>query len=165
MSEEFEKEFLIKDTDPLIFFGANDRNLKIIEKHFMLDKSLGGPDVNFSLDSSEFAQMVRAVREAESALGKATYKLSEKAKILKKFSRSLFVVKDIRKGDVVKAVVVRTKNAIKRSDGSTVRFNSNAVVIIDNQKNPKATRIFGPVARELREKSFTKIISLAPEVV
>ena len=72
---------------------------------------------------------------------------------------------DIKKGDVAKAVVVRTKNAIKRSDGSTVRFNSNAVVLIDNQKNPRATRIFGPVARELREKSFTKIISLAPEVV
>ena len=72
---------------------------------------------------------------------------------------------DVKKGDVVKAVVVRTKNTIKRADGSTVRFNSNAVVIIDNQKNPKATRIFGPVARELREKSFTKIISLAPEVV
>ena len=72
---------------------------------------------------------------------------------------------EVKKGDVVKAVVVRTKNTIKREDGSTVRFNSNAVVIIDNQKNPKATRIFGPVARELRDKNFTKIISLAPEVV
>jgi len=72
---------------------------------------------------------------------------------------------DIKKGDVVKAVVVRSRRPILRSDGSTVRFNSNAVVIIDNQRNPKATRIFGPVARELRELNFMKIISLAPEVV
>ena len=72
---------------------------------------------------------------------------------------------DVKKGDVVKAVIVRTKTPIKRSDGSTVRFNSNAVVVIDAQKNPRATRIFGPVARELREKNFMKIVSLAPEVV
>jgi large subunit ribosomal protein L14 len=71
----------------------------------------------------------------------------------------------VKKGQVAKAVVVRTKNAIRRSDGSYVRFDRNAVVIIDNQKNPIGTRIFGPVARELREKNFTKIISLAPEVV
>ncbi len=71
----------------------------------------------------------------------------------------------IKKGEVVRAVVVRTRNPLRRSDGSTVRFNSNAIVIIDNQKNPRGTRIFGPVARELREKDFTKILSLAPEVV
>jgi len=71
----------------------------------------------------------------------------------------------VKKGEVVKAVVVRTRKSIRRSDGSHVRFNSNAIVIIDNQKNPKGTRIFGPVARELRDKEFTKIVSLAPEVV
>ena len=71
----------------------------------------------------------------------------------------------VKQGDVVKAVVVRTRSPIRRVDGSRVRFNSNAIVIIDNQKNPKGTRIFGPVARELRDKEFTKIISLAPEVV
>ena len=71
----------------------------------------------------------------------------------------------VKKGEVVKAVVVRTRHPIKRSDGSTVRFSSNAIVIIDNQQNPRGTRIFGPVARELRELNFTKIISLAPEVV
>ena len=71
----------------------------------------------------------------------------------------------VKKGEVVKAVVVRTRKAIRRSDGSRIRFNSNAVVIIDNQKNPRGTRIFGPVARELRDKEFTKIVSLAPEVV
>lgn len=71
----------------------------------------------------------------------------------------------VKKGEVVKAVIVRTRSPIKRSDGSTVRFNSNAMVIIDNQKNPRGTRVFGPVARELRDREFMKIISLAPEVV
>lgn len=71
----------------------------------------------------------------------------------------------VKAGEVVKAVIVRTRSPIRRSDGSRIRFNSNAMVIIDNQKNPRGTRIFGPVARELRDKEFTKIISLAPEVV
>ena len=71
----------------------------------------------------------------------------------------------VKKGEVVDAVVVRTRKAIRRSDGSYLRFDSNAVVIIDKELNPKGTRIFGPVARELREKRFMKIISLAPEVI
>lgn len=71
----------------------------------------------------------------------------------------------IKKGEVVRAVVVRTRFPIRRGDGSTIRFDSNAVVIIDNQKNPRGTRIFGPVARELRDRNFTKIVSLAPEVL
>ena len=71
----------------------------------------------------------------------------------------------VKRGEVVKAVIVRTRQPIRRSDGTTVRFNSNAMVIIDNQKNPRGTRIFGPVARELRDRDFTKILSLAPEVV
>ena len=70
-----------------------------------------------------------------------------------------------KKGDVVRCVVVRTRAPIHRADGSTVRFDSNAVVLIDNQNNPRGTRVFGPVARELRERRFMKIISLAPEVV
>ncbi|MFH1067033.1 MAG: 50S ribosomal protein L14 [bacterium] len=70
----------------------------------------------------------------------------------------------VKKGEVVRAVVVRTKNKIRRSDGSYLRFDSNAVVVIDKDGNPRGTRIFGPVARELREK-FMKIISLAPEVI
>ena len=71
----------------------------------------------------------------------------------------------IKKGEVVRAVVVRTRAPIRRPDGSTIRFDSNAVVVIDTAKNPRGTRIFGPVARELREKQFMKIISLAPEVI
>ncbi len=71
----------------------------------------------------------------------------------------------VKKGEKARAVVVRTKNLIKRPDGSCLRFDRNAAVIIDTTKNPKGTRVFGPVARELREKEFTKIISLAPEVI
>jgi len=71
----------------------------------------------------------------------------------------------VKAGEVVKAVVVRTANQIRRPDGSYLKFDSNAIVIIDAQGNPRGTRIFGPVARELREKNFTKIISLAPEVI
>jgi large subunit ribosomal protein L14 len=71
----------------------------------------------------------------------------------------------VKKKSVVKAVVVRTRDAIKRKDGSTIRFDDNAAVIINDDKNPKATRIFGPVPRELRELGYAKIISLAPEVL
>ncbi|MBI4663395.1 MAG: 50S ribosomal protein L14 [Verrucomicrobia bacterium] len=71
----------------------------------------------------------------------------------------------VKKGEVVDAVVVRTKSPIRRSDGSYLRFDTNAVVIIDKENNPRGTRIFGPVARELRDKKFMKIISLAPEVI
>ncbi len=71
----------------------------------------------------------------------------------------------VKKGDVIKAVVVRTHKEVQRIDGSTIRFDDNAAVVIDNQKQPKGTRIFGPIARELREKDFMKIISLAPEVI
>ena len=71
----------------------------------------------------------------------------------------------VKKGDVVKAVVVRTVKGIKRQDGSYIKFDDNAAVIIKEDKNPTGTRIFGPVARELREKDYLKILSLAPEVL
>ena len=71
----------------------------------------------------------------------------------------------VKKGDVVRAVIVRSKQPVKREDGSYLRFDNNAIVIIDKDSNPRGTRIFGPVARELREKNFMKIISLAPEVL
>ena len=71
----------------------------------------------------------------------------------------------VKKGDVVKAVVVRTKKGARRKDGSYIRFDDNAAVIIKDDLTPKGTRIFGPVARELREKKFMKIVSLAPEVL
>ena len=71
----------------------------------------------------------------------------------------------VRKGDIVRAVIVRTKADIRRSDGSFLRFDRNAAVIIDDNDNPRGTRIFGPVARELRDSNYMKIISLAPEVL
>lgn len=71
----------------------------------------------------------------------------------------------VKKGEMGEAVIVRTRSAIRRADGSILRFDRNALVFIDNQNNPRGTRVFGPVARELREKNFTKIISLAPEVI
>ena len=72
---------------------------------------------------------------------------------------------NVKKGDVVKAVIVRSVKGVKRADGTCVRFDENAAVIVGDDKNPKGTRIFGPVARELREKEFLKILSLAPEVL
>ena len=71
----------------------------------------------------------------------------------------------VKKGDVVKAVIVRSAKGLRRPDGTHIKFDDNAAVIIDNQKQPRGTRIFGPVARELRERDFMKIISLAPEVL
>ena len=71
----------------------------------------------------------------------------------------------VKKGEVVKAVIVRTKRGVRREDGSYVRFDENAAVIIKEDKNPKGPRIFGPVARELRERDYMKILSLAPEVI
>jgi large subunit ribosomal protein L14 len=71
----------------------------------------------------------------------------------------------VKKGEVVRAVIVRTRHPVRREDGSYLRFDNNAIVIIDKDSNPRGTRIFGPVARELREKNFMKIVSLAPEVL
>ena len=71
----------------------------------------------------------------------------------------------VKKGDVVKAVIVRTKRGVRREDGTYVRFDENAAVIIKEDRNPRGTRIFGPVARELRERDYMKLLSLAPEVI
>ncbi len=79
--------------------------------------------------------------------------------------KSVIAGSEVKKGSVVKGVVVRCKAPTRRSDGSYVRFDANALVLIDNDKNPRGTRIFGAVARELREKNFMKIVSLASEVV
>lgn len=72
---------------------------------------------------------------------------------------------DVKKGDVVKAVIVRSKNGVKRNDGSYIKFDQNAAVLVKDDKTPRGTRIFGPVARELRDKKYMKIVSLAPEVL
>jgi len=71
----------------------------------------------------------------------------------------------VKRSDIVRAVIVRTKKTLRRNDGMSIRFDDNAAVIINKENNPKGTRVFGPIARELRDKNFSKIISLAPEVV
>lgn len=71
----------------------------------------------------------------------------------------------VKKGEVIKAVIVRTRKGLRRGDGSYIKFDENAAVLINDQKNPRGTRIFGPVARELRDKDYMKIVSLAPEVI
>lgn len=104
------------------------------------------------------AAMIQVLRRH----GKAMADLGDIIKIHIKESTPDAIVK---KGEVADAVVVRLKYPTRRADGSYLKFDSNAIVIIDNQKNPRGTRIFGPVARELRDKGFSKIISLAPEVI
>jgi large subunit ribosomal protein L14 len=97
-------------------------------------------------------------------LGKAT-RSAGVGDIITAHIREATPTANIKKGEVVQAVVVRTAAPIRRDDGSVLRFDRNAVVIIDKDKNPRGTRIFGPVARELREQNFMKIVSLAPEVL
>ena len=98
-------------------------------------------------------------------IGKGGNKSADVGDIITAHVREAIPTASIKKGSVVKAVVVRTAAPIRRRDGSVLRFDGNAVVIIDKDGNPRGTRIFGPVARELREKNFMKIVSLAPEVL
>lgn len=97
-------------------------------------------------------------------LGKRT-RIARVGDIITAHVRESTPTANVKKGDVVRAVIVRTAYPIRRADGSTLRFDKNAIVIIDKDNNPRGTRIFGPVARELRDKNFMKIISLAPEVL
>ena len=98
-------------------------------------------------------------------IGKGGNKSDNVGDVITAHVREAIPTAAIKKGSVVKAVVVRTAAPIRRSDGSILRFDGNAIVIIDKDGNPRGTRIFGPVARELREKNFMKIVSLAPEVL
>lgn len=98
-------------------------------------------------------------------IGKGGNKSADVGDIITAHVRESIPTAAIKKGSVVKAVVVRTAAPIRRRDGSVLRFDGNAIVIIDKDGNPRGTRIFGPVARELREKNFMKIVSLAPEVL
>ena len=98
-------------------------------------------------------------------IGRRGKKIAEIGDIITATIKEAIPEGTVKKGEVVRAVIVRTKSPIRRKDGSLLKFSSNAMVIIDNQKNPRGTRIFGPVARELRDRDFTKILSLAPEVV
>ena len=97
-------------------------------------------------------------------IGKRT-KVARVGDVITAHVREAIPTASIKKGEVVKAVVVRSAYPVRRADGSTLRFDSNAIVIIDKDGNPKGTRIFGPVARELRDRKYMKIVSLAPEVL
>jgi large subunit ribosomal protein L14 len=98
-------------------------------------------------------------------LGKKNSRFAHVGDIITAHVRESTPTAAVKKGEVVRAVVVRTAAPIRRSDGSILRFDRNAVVIIDKDNNPRGSRIFGPVARELRDKNFMKIVSLAPEVL
>ena len=98
-------------------------------------------------------------------IGRANKRMGEVGDVLTGHVREADPDALAKKGEIVRCVVVRTASPIRRPDGTTLKFDSNAVVLIDAQNNPRGTRVFGPVARELREKRFMKIISLAPEVV
>jgi large subunit ribosomal protein L14 len=98
-------------------------------------------------------------------LGKKNSRFAYIGDIITAHVRESTPTASVKKGEVVRAVVVRTAHPIRRNDGSILRFDKNAIVIIDKDNNPKGTRIFGPVARELRDKNFMKIVSLAPEVL
>ena len=98
-------------------------------------------------------------------LGRKDTRFGEVGDIIRVNVKEIASDSTIKKGDVAKAVIVRSKQPIIRDDGSILRFDHNAIVFIDEELNPRGTRVFGPVARELRDKQFTKIISLAPEVL
>jgi large subunit ribosomal protein L14 len=98
-------------------------------------------------------------------LGKKNTRVAVVGDIITAHVRESTPTAAVKKGEVVRAVVVRTAYPIRRSDGSVLRFDRNAIVIIDKDNNPRGSRIFGPVARELRDKNFMKIVSLAPEVL
>ena len=98
-------------------------------------------------------------------LGGSTRKFGNIGDVIIASVKSAIPGGSVKKGDVVKAVIVRSVKGIRRNDGSYIKFDENAAVIIDNQKQPKGTRIFGPIARELRDKDYMRIISLAPEVL
>jgi large subunit ribosomal protein L14 len=100
-----------------------------------------------------------------SVIGRSSKRTAEIGDIITASVKEAAPNSAVKKGEKVRAVIVRTKKDINRKDGTILRFDNNAAVIIDNQKNPKGTRIFGPIARELRDKNFMKIISLAPEVL
>jgi large subunit ribosomal protein L14 len=118
-------------------------------------------ETNLIVADNSGAKKVRCIR----VLGGHGKKTATVGDIIVVTVKSAIPNSDVKKGSVNKAVVVRTSKEVRRKDGSYIRFDDNAAVILNNQLEPKGTRIFGPVARELREKNFMKIVSLAPEVL
>ena len=98
-------------------------------------------------------------------LGGSKKKFAKVGDVIKVTIKEAIPTGRVKKGEVVDAVIVRTKNTLRRKDGMSIRFDDNAVVIINKENNPRGTRVFGPIAREIRDKNFMKIVSLAPEVL
>ncbi len=118
-------------------------------------------ETNLVVADNSGAKKVRCIR----VLGGSNRRYASVGDIIVVSVKSAIPGGAVKKGDVSRAVVVRTKKEVRRKDGTYIRFDENAAVLLDNQNEPRGTRIFGPVARELREKQFMKIISLAPEVL
>ena len=116
---------------------------------------------NLTVADNSGAKTVRCIK----VLGGSDHMITGVAEIIVASVTSVIAGSKVKKGQVVKAVIVRTKSKITRRDGSFVKFDDNAVVLVDKDGNPIATRVFGPVAREIRQRNFLKIASLAPEVL
>ena len=158
MSENYTprlKEKYIKEVAPAMMKKFGYKSVMQIPK---LDKVI----VNVRCgESKNNAKEIKTIR----VLGGSRLKYANIGDVIVASVRKAAPGGTVKKGDVVKAVIVRTKRGVRREDGSYVRFDENAAVIIKEDRNPKGTRIFGPVARELREKDYMKILSLAPEVI
>ncbi|NUN09890.1 MAG: 50S ribosomal protein L14 [Ignavibacteriaceae bacterium] len=118
-------------------------------------------ETNLTVADNSGAKRVRCIR----VLGGSGRKYASLGDLIVVSVKAALPNGAVKKGEVSRAVIVRTKKEVRRKDGSYIRFDENAAVLINNQNEPKGTRIFGPVARELREKQFMKIVSLAPEVL
>ncbi|MEJ5352146.1 MAG: 50S ribosomal protein L14 [Melioribacteraceae bacterium] len=118
-------------------------------------------ETNLVVADNSGAKKVRCIR----VLGGSNRRYATVGDVIVVSVKSAIPGGSVKKGEVTRAVVVRTKKEVRRSDGSYIRFDENAAVLLNNQGEPRGTRIFGPVARELRDKKFMKIISLAPEVL
>ena len=118
-------------------------------------------ETNLVVADNSGAKRVRCIKE----LGGTRRRYASVGDVIVVSVKSAIPGGNVKKGDVSKAVIVRTKKEIRRNDGSYIRFDENAAVLLNNQGEPRGTRIFGPVARELRDKKYMKIISLAPEVL
>lgn len=118
-------------------------------------------ETNLTVADNSGAKSVRCIR----VLGGSDRRYASLGDIIVVSVKSAIPGGAVKKGEVTRAVIVRTKKEVRRKDGSYIKFDENAAVLINNQNEPRGTRIFGPVARELREKKFMKIISLAPEVI
>ena len=123
------------------------------------------PDEEYSIEVEDVSMIFNMASEVLNNLKEYFIKAMRHELFFKEFRALKHISFKVKKGEVVKAVIVRSAKGVRRADGTYVRFDDNAAVLIKDDKNPRGTRIFGPVARELRDKDYMKILSLAPEVI